>query len=121
MRRNKISKVEEEGLSELPELVYINLRGNAIETLDVVFHLFQFPNLKDISILNNPVELHMTSFNVLMAEVLIKNPKLDRFCKRRVTEAHKLEAVHLAHYRWDKSEAERKAREAAEAAKEAED
>ena len=105
----------------MPELVYINLRGNSLENLEMVFHLFQFPNLKDISILNNPVELQMTSFNVLMAEVLIKNPKLDRFCKRKVTEAHRLEAVHLAHYRWDKSEEARKAKEAADAAKEAED
>ena len=50
----------------------------------------------------------MSSFNILMAEFLIKKPTLERVCKRKVTEAYKLEAVHLAHYRFDKSEEERK-------------
>lgn len=121
LRRNKIAKIDEEGLPELPELQYINLRHNAFDNLEMVFHLFQFPNLKDINILNNPCELNMSSFNILMAEFLIKKPSLERICKRKVTEANKLEAVHLANFKWDKSEAERKAREAAEAAKEAED
>ena len=116
LRRNKISKIDEEGLPELPELQYINLRHNALESLDVVFNLFQFPNIKDINILNNPVELSTSSFNILMAEFLIKKPSLDRVCKRKVTEASKMEAVHLAHYRFDKSEEERKAKLAEEAA-----
>jgi hypothetical protein len=45
--------------------------------------------------------------NVLIAEVLIKNPKVQRFCKVRVTDANKLEAVFLAKFNWEKSEAER--------------
>jgi Leucine-rich repeat (LRR) protein len=40
LRRNKIAKVDEEGLAELPELRYLNLRHNAIEGLDVVYRLF---------------------------------------------------------------------------------
>ena len=34
----------------------------------------------------------------------------------KITEANKMEAVHLADYRWQKAEEERKAKEAAEAA-----
>ena len=91
MRRNKISKIDEEGLPELPELEYINLRHNALESMDVVFRLFQFPNIKDVNILNNPVELGTSSFNILMAEFLVKKPSLERVCKRRVTEANRME------------------------------
>ena len=117
LRRNKINKIEEEGLPELPELQYINLRHNSFDSLEIVFRLFttpSFPALKDVNILNNPCELNMSSFNILMAEFLIKKPSLERVCKRKVTEAYKLEAVHLSHYRWDIAEAERKAKEAAE-------
>jgi len=116
LRRNKIAKIDEEGLPELPELRYINLRHNAIESMDVVFRLFQFPNVKDINILNNPVDTNFTSFNLMMAEILIKNPKLERFCKRSVTESHKLNAVHLRNYQFDIEQEEEKKRKAAEAA-----
>ena len=118
LRRNKINKIEEEGLPELPELQYLNLRHNSFDNLEVIFRLFttpSFPALKDVNILNNPCELNMSSFNILMAEFLIKKPTLERVCKRKVTEAHKLEAVHLAHYRFDKSEEERKLKAAQEA------
>ena len=74
LRRNKISKIEEEGLPELPELQELNLRHNSFESFEMVFRVFQFPNLKDINILNNPCELNMSSFNILMAEFLIKKP-----------------------------------------------
>ena len=83
----------------------------------MVYRLFQFPNLKDINIINNPVELGYSSFRLLMAEILVKNPKVERFCKREVTESNKLEAVHLANHKWIISEEERKKREAEEAAK----
>ena len=42
-----------------------------------------------------------------MAEVLIKNPKIKRFCKVEVNDAHKMEAVYLAKYRWERLEEER--------------
>lgn len=116
MRRNKIATFEEE-LSELPELEYLNLRHNSIESFEEAFKVFQFAKVTDLNILNNPVDTNCSSFNLLMAEFLIKNTKLVRFCKARVQESNLLEAVHLAHFRFDKSEAERKAREAAEAAK----
>ena len=50
-----------------------------------------------------------------MAEFLCKKSSLVRFNRVYVTEAHKLQAVHLAKFRWEKSEAERKAKEAADA------
>lgn len=46
-----------------------------------------------------------------MAEILIKNTKIQRFSKVTVTEQNKLEAVYLARYRWEESEKERKRKE----------
>lgn len=56
-----------------------------------------------------------------MAEFLIKRTSLVRFNKVRVTENNRLEAVHLANFRFDKSEIKRKEDEAAEAAKNGEE
>jgi len=72
-------KIDEE-LPPLPELEYINLRSNKIPNMETLERLYQFPNLQDISVLNNPVEQNATSFNLLVAEVLIKRPKIKRFC-----------------------------------------
>lgn len=115
LRKNKIDKIEEE-LPPLDELTYINLRGNAISNIEVAFRVFQFPNVTEVNILKNPLEQNASSLEVLMAEFLIKNPKLKRFCKIPVTEAIQLHAVYQAQFKFEKSEVERKAREAAEAA-----
>jgi len=115
LRRNKISTFEDE-MQELPELEYINLRRNSLDNIEQVAKIFQFPKLVDLNIINNPVDNNCSSFNLLMAEFLTRRPALTRFCKVYVTERHSLEAVHLAKFRWEKSEAERKAKEAAEAA-----
>jgi len=53
-----------------------------------------------------------------LADVLIINPKLKRFCKVTVTDANLLEAVYLAKYRWQKSEEERIRKEDEDRAKE---
>ena len=101
LRRNKIANIDDE-LPELPELEWLNLRHNAIENLQVCFKVFTFaPKIVDINIINNPCDQSCTSFNLLMAEFLVKKPSLTRFCKTRVTERHQLEAVHLGHYKWD--------------------
>ena len=115
LRKNKISNFDEE-LGELPELVYLNLRRNNIESLEVAFRVFQFPKITDLNVLNNPCDTNCSSSNLLMAEFLIKRTSLRRFNKQRVQESNQLEAVHLANFRFEKSEADRKAREAAEAA-----
>ena len=52
----------------------------------MAFRMFQFPNLININIFNNPVEREASSFEVLMATFLIKNPRLKTFCKAPVTE-----------------------------------
>ena len=117
LRRNKISSIDEE-LGEMPELEYLNMRHNNLETLENAFRLFQFPKVTDLNIINNPADTNCSSFNLLMAEFLIKRTTLKRFCKVKVQESNQLEAVHLAKYRWNKSEEERKARELAEKAKE---
>jgi hypothetical protein len=72
--------------------------------------------LKDINVYKNPVEINASSFNVLMAEVLSKNTKLARFSRVKVEDCHKLEAYFLGKYKWEKEEAEKKARAAKEAA-----
>ena len=66
--------------------------------------------------MKNPVETNSTHFSLLIAEVVAKNTKIQRFCKVKITEQNKLEAVHLAKYRWDKAEAERIAKLKADAA-----
>ena len=108
MRHNKIDKIEEEGLPELPALEYLNLRTNKIASMEEFCRLFQYTTLKDINILNCPLELEFSSMNILVAEILAKNPTLSRFCKVDITDKHKLEAVYLAKYKWTKSEEERK-------------
>jgi len=75
LRRNKVEKIEEE-LPELPAIEYINLRSNKIPNLEVLERLYVFETLQDINVMNNPVESNATSFNLLIAEVLIKNPKV---------------------------------------------
>jgi len=115
LRRNKIVNIEEE-LQEMPELVYLNVRHNAIETVEMALRVLQYPKLTDLNIINNPCDLNCSSFNLLMAEFLCKRTALTRFCKVRVQESNLLEAVHLAKYRFELSEAQRKAKEAADAA-----
>ena len=111
IRKNRLEKFEEE-LPPHEGLAIINMRGNKLQTLDQVERLYAtFPNLSDINILGNPVEKQMPSFNLLIAEVLIKNPKIKRFSKVEITDQHKLEAVFLAKYRWTKMEEERKKKE----------
>ena len=80
LRKNKIEKIEEE-LPPLDELVTINLRSNNIKDLESAFRLFQFPKLTEVNILNNPVDRECSSFELLMSEFLIKNPRMTRFCK----------------------------------------
>ena len=87
LRRNKIAQIDEE-LQELPELEYLNLRHNAIETVEQAIRVFQLPKVNDLNIINNPVDLGCSSFNLLMAEFLVKRPSLVRFCKVKVVEAN---------------------------------
>ena len=101
LRKNKIDKVDEE-LPPLESLEYLNLRTNKIPSLEVIYKLFQFPNLKDINVMKNPVEIQVSSFNVLMSDVLAKNTKLTRFCKIKVEDCHRLEAYYLGQYKWEK-------------------
>lgn len=116
LRRNKIEKIDEE-LPPLEYLEYINLRANKIPNMETLEKLFKNPLLRDISVLNNPVEQNSSSFNILVAEVLIKNPKIKRFCKLEISETNQLEAVNLKKFKWIKSEEERKRKAAEEAAK----
>lgn len=120
LRRNKIANIDEE-LPEMGALTYINLRSNKIPSVEVLVKLFQFGNLTDINILKNPVEVEASSFNVLMSDVIRRNTKLDRFCKVKVEENHKLEAIFNAKYRYEVEQAEIKRKAAEDAAKEAAD
>ena len=123
LRRNKIEKIEEEGVPELPALEYLNLRSNKVKdspsiNFEHMVRLFgYFPTLKDLNVINCQVELGYSSMNILIAEVLEKNPKISRFCKVEITDAHRLEAVYLAKYKWTKAEEQRLADEKAAAEK----
>ena len=103
LRRNNIEKIDDE-LAELPSLEYLNLRSNGIPNMEVMFKLFQYPLLKDLNVINCPVELAMSSINLFVAEVLIKFPKTVRFCKIKIEDNHRVEAVHLADFKWRKAE-----------------
>ena len=83
LRRNKIATFDDE-ISELPALEYLNLRHNSIEHIAQAVKVLQFPKLTDLNVINNPFDNNCSSFNLLMAEFLIKNTKLVRFCKVRV-------------------------------------
>ena len=85
--------------------------------MENVLKLFNYATLKDLNVINNPVELGFSSMNVFIAQVLIKNPSLSRFCKVEITEAHKLEAVYLAQHKHNVAEEERKRLEEEEKAK----
>ena len=114
LRKNKIEKIEEEGVPELPALESLNLRSNKIPDIENAVRLFtHFGNLKDLNLINNDVELKYSSLNVLVADFLAKNPKLKRFCKVDITDAHRLESVYLAKYKWTKDEEKRIADEKA--------
>ena len=120
LRRNKVEKVDEE-LAPLENLEVLNLRANKMPNFETVERLFKNEKLMDINVLNNPVETQASSFNALVAEVLMKNPKLKRFCKLTIGETNQLEAVYFKKYKWQKAEEERKRKAAEEAAKEPKD
>lgn len=123
LRRNNIEKIDDE-LAELPALEYLNLRSNGIPNMEVMLKLFQYTSLKDLNVINCPVELNFSSMNIFIADLLIKFPKTTRFCKVAITDQHRVEAVHLCDFKWRKSEEARieeerkKAEEEAKAAAE---
>ena len=126
LRRNKIEKFEkiEEGeeIKPLEQLEKINLRANKISSFETLEKLMKNEKLFDINILNNPLETQASSFNMLVSELLMRNPKMKRFCKHQIDERNQLEAVYLKQFKWNKKEEARKkllAEEAAKAAKEA--
>jgi hypothetical protein len=116
MRRNKIEKMPEE-IPELPALEYLNLRSNKVPNMEATLKLFaSYPTLNDLNVINCPVELAFSSMNVFLAELLQSQPKTKRFCKLEVGDLHRLEAVFLGKYKFNKREeerleAERKAKE----------
>jgi hypothetical protein len=112
LRHNKVTKVEEEGLPDLPNLEYLNLRTNTMADWNDFVNLVKaYPSCKDINILNCPLELEFSSMNLLIADVLALKPSMVRFCKIEITDKHKLEAVYYSQYKWTKAEEVRKAKE----------
>lgn len=95
LRRNKIEKIDEE-MPTMEKLEYLNLRANKLGDMPMVERLYVFPKLTDLNVINNPVEQACTSFNIFVAEMLIKRPGMKRICKHEVTEANLLESVYLA-------------------------
>ena len=113
MRENKIDKFpeEEEEMISLPALEYLNLRKNKLvdkKNLMFIFNEDKFPMLTDLNVYDCPVEKSYSSLNIFIGDVLIKNPKILRFCKVSITDQLRLEAVFLGQYKWEKEEAERK-------------
>lgn len=115
LRKTKVNKIEEE-LPEMPAIEYINLRQSSVNSLEHLKNLFQFSTIKDLNILDSPLEQNATSMNMLLAEVLNLHKSLQRFCKVTVTEQNRYEALYLSEYRWKKAqEEERRKKEEEEA------
>lgn len=125
LRRNKIEKIEEEGLPDLPALEYLNLRSNKIPDLDNLHRLIEkyFESLQDLNVINCQVELDQSSMNIFIAEVLKKKqyPKIKRFCKVEITDAHRFESIFYAQYLYNKEMEEKKRREEEERRKQEEE
>lgn len=73
LRKNKIEKIEEE-MEALPALQYLNLRSNSIADKENLMRLLwkaegevPYPELKDLNIINTPLELSYSSLNVFIA------------------------------------------------------
>ena len=106
LRKTKIDKFEEE-LPEMASIESINLRETKISSLAGLKNIFQFGSLRNLNILETPLETEATSFNMLLAEIMILYRGLTRFCKVTITEQHKYEGLFLSEYRWRKAEDER--------------
>jgi len=72
-------------------------------------------------VLSSPIERSFSSFSILVAEILIVNPKVKRVNKFVVDDVARLEAVYLAQFRWQKAEEERLRKEEEERRKEEQD
>lgn len=66
LRRNKIEKIDDE-IPDLPALEYLNLRSNKVPDMDSMLKLFQLSALKDLNVINCPVELGFSSMNIFIA------------------------------------------------------
>lgn len=110
LRTTKIDKIDEE-LPEMPAIEHINLRETKIASLANLKNIFQFGSLRNLNIVDTPLETDATSFNMLLAEVIILYHGLVKFCKVTITEQHKYESLYLSEYRWRKAEEERKRKE----------
>lgn len=115
LRHNRIENIGEE-LPELPALETLNLRTNKVPDMENIVRLLsQFSTIKNLNVLNCPVEMGFSSMNILISEILKVKPDMTRFCKVDITDPLRLENVFLAKYKWTKSEEERIAKEKAEA------
>lgn len=70
LAKQKIDKIEEE-LPEMASIERIDFSENKFNTLDNLKNIFQFPSLKNLNILGTPLEVNATSFNMLLAELMI--------------------------------------------------
>jgi len=83
LRKNVIEKIDDE-LAELPELCYLNIRSNGVANMEMMLKLLQYPKLTDMNCINTPLELSYSSMSLFIGEVLIKFPKVKRFCKLNI-------------------------------------
>ncbi len=108
LKHNKIEKLDED-LPELANLTKLNLRGNKIANKDYVKKLVQFPSLKEINMLENPVFEDGNEYAV--HEIVMMNTKLQKVNKVEVTPKILQETIFLGELLWRKQEEERIAKE----------
>ncbi|KAI9202928.1 uncharacterized protein BJ171DRAFT_600383 [Polychytrium aggregatum] len=87
LRENFIETLD--GINEnLKSLSYLNLRGNRISSFDQIDHLAVLPNLKSLSLVENPI----TELPNYRLEIIMRLKKLERLDKDPVTEDEREEA-----------------------------
>ncbi len=108
LKHNKIEKLDED-LPELPNLARLCLKGNKISNKEYVRKLVQYPALKRINILENPVFDPGNEYAV--HEVVMMNTKLAKVNGVDITPTILQEAIFLGDLQWRKQEEERIAKE----------
>ena len=101
LESTKIDKIEEEA-PEMTRLKTLNLSLTKIANLDNLKHCFKFETLRELNVLETPLERNASSFNLLLAEILILFPALENYCETEITDQHRYEGVYVAKYRWEK-------------------
>ena len=121
MRKNAFTAIAQEGLPDLPELVYLNYRENELTEIDKFSVLSKYEKLSKVVVTENPLKSEPSG--EVKKEMLIALPQLKFIGKDEIAPEEREDAINEAAERKRlaeeaKLEAEKAANEAAEAPEE---